>query len=135
MAHQAATPTNSPCLPINPMPWTSVRTSFRQAPSTAYSGKHIVLVAGSKPQRQWASIIGRTFLFPRGRGGLAATVDFQPQFKCVLKRTAMLFRNVYDASSCKQRQFLSTCLFGRLQEELLCHSDFMRLDLRSSSAD
>src|SRR5258706_8358928 len=33
MAHQAATPTNSPCLPINPMPWTSVRTSFRQAPS------------------------------------------------------------------------------------------------------
>ena len=32
MAHQAATPTNSPCLPINPMPWTSVRTSFRQAP-------------------------------------------------------------------------------------------------------
>jgi len=93
------------------------------------------MVAGSRPQRQWASIIGRTFLFPRGRGGLAATVDFQPQFKCVLKRTAMLFRNVYDASSCKQRQFLSTCLFGRLQEELLCHSDFMRLDLRSSSAD
>jgi hypothetical protein len=47
----------------------------------------------------------------------------------------MLFRNVYDAGSCKQRQFLSTCLFGWLQEELLCHSDFMRLDLRSSSAD
>jgi len=38
----------------------------------------------------------------------------------------MLFRNVYDASSCKQGQILSTCVFGWLQEELLCHSDFMR---------
>jgi hypothetical protein len=47
----------------------------------------------------------------------------------------MHFRNVYDASSCKQRQFLSTCLFGWLQEELPCHSDFTRLDSRSSSAD
>src|SRR6266850_6840549 len=38
MAHQAATPTNSPCLPINPMPWTSVRTSFRQAPREFLQG-------------------------------------------------------------------------------------------------
>ena len=40
MAHQAATPTNSPCLPINPMPWTSVRTSFRQAPSGNWSSSN-----------------------------------------------------------------------------------------------
>src|SRR6266404_1661469 len=40
MAHQAATPTNSPCLPINPMPWTSVRTSFRQAPSALSGLEH-----------------------------------------------------------------------------------------------
>lgn len=30
--------------------------------------------------------------------GLAAAVDIQPQFKCVLKKTVMLFRNVYDST-------------------------------------
>ncbi len=30
MAHRAILPTDSPCLPIIPMPWTSVRTSSRQ---------------------------------------------------------------------------------------------------------
>src|SRR6267143_341509 len=49
MAHQAATPTNSPCLPINPMPWTSVRTSFRQAPSAF--GKYPRGLAGKCQQR------------------------------------------------------------------------------------
>jgi len=39
----------------------------------------------------------------------------------------MLFRNIYDALSGEQREFLSKYLCGGLEEELPCHLDFTPL--------